>query len=256
MGQPPSHPQLLDWLATEFIRQGWSVKQLHRLIMNSEAYQMASSYYLASNIEKDPTNTFLWKFPLKRLEAEIIRDITLSASGQLNLKAGGPGFYPSIPSSVKEAGGKGRWVLTKEEPSTWRRGVYSQQKRNMKYPMFEVFDLPDSNFSCERRNVTTVPTQALTVLNNEFFLLQAKLFAERIARQAGPDSEAQITLLYQIALSRKPNPKELAGNLAYLNKQREYRLARGGGSESEINSAALTDLTHVILASNEFVYIN
>ena len=117
-------------------------------------------------------------------KAEAIRDVILSASGQLNLEAGGPPFFPSIPKSVREGYRQGVWNMTKEEPATWRRSVYTYWKRGLKYPMFEVHDQPDLNVTCEKRNVTTVPTQALTLLNNEFVLLQARHLAERVAREA------------------------------------------------------------------------
>jgi hypothetical protein len=266
MGARPSNPELLDWLATEFVQKGWSIKEMHRLMMNSEAYKMASSYYSASNNEKDPENILLWKFPVRRLEAEIIRDIILSASGQMNWEAGGDAFFPSIPKRVREGYRQGKWVLTKEEPATWRRSIYSYWKRGMKYPMFDVLDQPDVNVTAEKRNVSTVPTQALTLLNNEFVLLQAKHLAERVIREAGNDPEAQVKRLYSIGLSRDPNQRELQSNLAFLNRQREYHVARSGGaggsgsgsggSAPAINSNALTDLAHVMLNANEFVYIN
>ncbi len=252
MGIPPSHPELLDWLATEFIRQGWSVKQMHRLIMQSEAYRMDSGFYHAADAEKDPTNVYLWRYPLRRLEAEAIRDIILDASGNLNLQAGGEPFFPSIPKSVREGFRQGKWVLTKEEPATWRRSVYTYWKRGLKYPMFEVYDQPDLNVTCEKRNVTTVPTQALTLLNNEFVLLQAEHFAERVMRESGAGPRAQIGRLYRIALSRAPSAKELDRSLAFFEKQREYHAPR----TSKADLAALTDLAHVMLNSNEFVYIN
>ncbi len=253
MGMGPSHPELLDWLATEFIRQGWSIKQMHRLIMNSETYKMASSYSQAINLEKDPTNVYLWRFPLRRLEAEAIRDAILSASGQINLQAGGEPFFPAIPASVRESYRQGKWIMTKEEPSTWRRSVYAYWKRGLKYPMFEVHDQPDPNVTCERRNVTTVPTQALTMLNNEFVLMQARHFAERVMRDAGGDPEKQVRLLYRIALSREPAKKEMDHLLAFVQKQREYHSVQ---SADGATLAALTDLAHVMLNTNEFVYIN
>jgi hypothetical protein len=264
MGVPPTHPELLDWLATEFIRQGWSIKQMHRLIMNSETYKMASSFYNAPNAEKDADNIYVWRYPVRRLEGEVIRDIILSASGQINLEAGGPPFFPSIPQRVREGYRQGKWILTKEEPSNWRRSIYSYWKRGMKYPMFDVHDQPDQNVTVEKRNITTVPTQALTLLNNEFVLLQARYLAERVMREAGTDSpEAQVKTLYRIALSRQPTAKELAGQLDFLKKQREFRTARTsgegsgqGGGEQDIDVAVLSDLTHVMLNANEFVYIN
>jgi hypothetical protein len=254
MGGRPSHPELLDWLATEFVRQKWSIKQMNRLIMNSETYKMASSYAQATNLEKDPTNIYLWRFPLRRLEAEAIRDVILSASGQLNLQAGGEPFFPAIPKSVRESYLQGKWVMTKEEPATWRRGIYAYWKRGLKYPMFEVHDQPDPNVTCEMRNTTTVPTQALTLLNNEFVLLQARHFAERVLREAGADPLKQIRALYRIALSREPAQKEMAQLRAFLQKQRDYHIGKTAGSDSAL--AALTDLAHVMLNTNEFVYIN
>jgi hypothetical protein len=263
MGLPPSHPELLDWLATEFVRQGWSIKQMHRLVMNSETYKMQSAFYNARNAEKDPDNVHLWRYPVRRLDGEIIRDIILSASGKINLEAGGPPFFPSIPSRVREGYRQGKWILTKEEPATWRRSVYSYWKRGMKYPMFDVHDQPDQNVTTEKRNITTVPTQALTLLNNEFVLLQARHLAERVVREAGSDDPAiLVRTLYKIALSREPGPAELAGQVDFLRKQREFRSAGstgpGGGTEAarNVDLAALTDISHVMLNANEFVYIN
>jgi hypothetical protein len=258
MGVPPSHPELLDWLATEFVRQGWSIKKMHRLIMNSETYKMASSFYNAVDAEKDPTNTYLWRFPVRRLEGEAIRDVILSASGKINLEAGGPSFYPATPESVREGYAAGKWNLTKEEPATWRRSIYSYWKRGMKFPMFDVHDQPDQNVTTERRNVSTVPTQALTLLNNEFVLLQSRYLAERLISEAGADPTDQVKLLYRITLSRSPAEKELAGDLAFLSKEREMKLGPGSDSSAVDNAhlSALTHLAHVMLNTNEFIYID
>ncbi len=262
MGLPPSHPELLDWLATEFVRQGWSIKQMHRLMLNSEAYKMASVFYNAQDAEKDPQNTYLWRFPVRRLEGEAIRDVILAASGQLNLQAGGKPFFPVIPESVRDGYRAGRWDLTKEGPDTWRRSVYSYWKRGMKFPMFDVHDQPDQNVTTEKRNTSTVPTQALTLLNNEFVLMQARYFADRILKEAGSDPTAQIKTMYRIALSREPNKSELTGNLEFLNKEREFQAAKasgsgsGGSAQQSADLGALTNLAHVMLNFNEFVYIN
>ena len=133
---------------------------MHRLIMNSETYKMASAFSREADLKADPTNVYLWRFPPHRGEAELIRDITLDASGKLNRQFGGEPFFPSIPASLRADQPRGVWELTKEEPSTWRRAVYAYVKRGLKYPMFEVFDEPDLNVSCERRATSTVPTQA------------------------------------------------------------------------------------------------
>jgi hypothetical protein len=263
MGIRPSHPELLDWLATEFVRQGWSIKQMHRLIMNSETYKMESAFYNAGNAEKDPENVMLWRYPIRRLEGEILRDIILAASGQINLEAGGPPFFPSLPLRVREGYRQGKWVLTKEGPDTWRRSIYSYWKRGMKFPMFDVHDQPDQNVTTEKRNTTTVPTQALTLLNNEFVLLQARHLADRVMRESGSnDPAARVKTLYRIALSRQPSETELARQLEFLREQRDFQARKAAGSNSngatEPNPelAALTDLSHVMLNANEFVYIN
>jgi hypothetical protein len=252
MGMLPSNPELLDWLATEFVRQGWSIKQMQRLIMNSETYKMASSFAQTADLEKDPTNVYLWRFPLRRLEAEVIRDVVLDASGDLNLEAGGPPFFPAIPIAVRADQPRGTWDVTKEGPDTWKRSVYAYVKRGLKYPMFEVFDLPDLNVTCERRAVSTVPTQALTMLNNEFMLIQADHLAQRVVREAGQDPREQVKTMYRIALSREPGARELDNNVEFLKKQRALGVSRG---DSKADLSALADLADVTLNLNEFLYI-
>jgi hypothetical protein len=135
----------------------------------------------------------------------------------------------------------------------WRRGLYAYYKRGMRYPMFEVFDQPDPNVTCEERSTTTVPTQALTLLNNEFVLTQARHFAKRVLEQAGPEQDAQVRAAYQIALSRDPSAREIEMNVEFLNEH--YGLDRGRPSDDPALDA-LTDLCDVILNLNEFVYIN
>ena len=259
MGMLPSHPELLDWLATEFVRQGWSVKQMQRLIMTSATYKMASSFYRPANLEKDPTDNYLWRFPIRRLEAEIIRDVVLDASGDLNRQAGGPPFFPSIPISVRADQPRGVWELTKEGPDTWKRSVYAYVKRGLKYPMFEVYDQPDLNITCERRAVSTVPTQALTMLNNEFMLIEAGHFAQRVLKEAGADLAAQVKATYHIALGREPARQELETNVIFLKKQISEAGLRPAQSPmpdaGQAALSALTDLAHVVLNLNEFMYV-
>ena len=254
MGVLPSNPKLLDWLATEFVQKGWSIKQMHRLIMTSETYKMESAFSREANLKADPTNVYLWRFPPHRLEAEIIRDAILSASSQLNPQAGGEPFFPSIPIRLRADQPRGVWEVTKEEPSTWRRSVYAYVKRGLKYPIFEVFDQPDLNVTCERRATSTVPTQALTLLNNQFTLMQANYFADRIWKTAGPNPEKEVNEMYRIALSREPTSGEMQSNLAFLKKQTEAAFAKGGSGNSAAHTA-LNDLAHVTLNLNEFVYI-
>ena len=249
MGRRPTHPELLDWLALELVNQGWSVKALHRLILDSETYRMASAWN-PPGASADPENNLLWRYPSRRLEGEIVRDITLNAAGTLNLEAGGEPFFPPIPEAVRESFLKGRWQMTEPGPAVWRRSVYSYQKRGLRYPLFEVFDQPSMNVTCERRTTTTVPTQALTLLNNELILEQAALFAARVRTEAGADPAAQIDRAWRIALSRPPSAEEMAANRDFLARQRDYH-ARSGDPAL----AALTDLCDVVLNLNEFVYL-
>ncbi|MBM3811177.1 MAG: DUF1553 domain-containing protein [Acidimicrobiia bacterium] len=246
LGRPPSHPQLLDWLADEFIKSGWSVKHIHRLIMNSATYRAASAFPSAKALDEDPNNIYLWRFPIRRLEAEAIRDSILAVSGNLNLEAGGPAYFPVVADRVLQSVSKGIWNVAEDGPAVWRRGVYAYSKRGMKYPMFEVFDQPDPNVTCEMRDTSTVPTQALTLLNNEFVLRQARAFADRVLQLAGPEQSAQVRAAYRIALARDPSAAELSSNVQFLNRRMSSQPALD----------ALTDLCDVMLNLNEFLYIH
>jgi hypothetical protein len=252
LGQLPTHPELLDWLATEFVRKGWSIKSMHRLMMNSESYQMSSSFFEEANAKKDPRNDFLWRYRSRRLEAEIIRDTILAAAGNLNLEMGGKPFFPPIPKEVQESYPNGKWTANEEGPAVWRRSIYTYFKRGLRYPMFDVFDLPNLNVTCESRVTTTVPTQALTLLNNSFVLDQASYFAQRVTAQAGSEQDARIREAYRIALGRQPTAEEMNENVAFLNRQRGYH---DGESAENAELAALVDLCDVILNLNEFLYL-
>jgi hypothetical protein len=257
MGTQPSNQVLLDWLATEFVQKGWSVKAIQREIMNSETYKEASSFYDADSLAKDPTDQFMWRFPVKRMEAEIIRDAVLTASGDLNPQMGGPAFYPPVPKSiVTGASIRGTWTVTKDDPSTWRRSIYANIKRNLKYPMFDVFDQPNASLSCERRDVTTVATQALTLFNNETFLIQSQDVATRIEKEAGSDPAAQIKLLYRIAYSREATAKELQQGQEFLNKRMAADKSSSQDETTKLWLTPLAEFAHVVMNSNEFVYIN
>jgi Protein of unknown function (DUF1553)/Protein of unknown function (DUF1549) len=237
MGESPTHPELLDWLAVEFMNRGWSIKQLHRLIMTSEAYQMASAYVDTQNQEKDPQNQYLWRYRTQRLDAEIVRDSVLVVSGAINLSGGGKPVRPPLPETLVKSTIYNVWKSQEDGPEVWRRSLYVYRKRGMAYPMFEVFDMPDPNFSAGRRTISTVPTQALTLINNDFVLKQAQLFADRIKKEAGDDPLKQIDLAYRIALVRPPDDTELALATDLL------------GTHS------LVDLTHVLLNLSEFLYM-
>ena len=237
MGERPTHPELLDWLAVEFMNRGWSIKQMHRLMMTSEAYQMSSQYQDVGDMEKDPDNQSLWRFRIQRLDAEIVRDAMMAASGGLDLTMGGPPVFPHIPGEILRSMSEGIWKREEDGPRVWRRSVYVYRKRGLPFPMFEVFDLPDQNISCGRRNVSTVPTQALTLLNDEFVLRQSKLFANRVEEAAAGDAAKRIDLAYRIALSRPPRADEAKLAADFLKKR------------------SLADFTHVLLNLNEFLYV-
>ena len=253
LGQQPSHPKLLDWLAAEFVYRAWNIKRMHRLLVTSETFRMASDHCVETNATLDPDNNYLHRFRQQRLEAEGIRDIMLSASGNLNLQLGGKPFFPPVPDQVRLAVFKGIWNVTDDGPDVWRRSVYSYYKRGMRYPMFEVLDQPDPNVTCEARDVSTTATQALSLLNNKFVLRQAEYFAGRVRRHAGPEAGSQIHTAYQIALSRASSREELVWNLDFLNDQQQLHRGR---EISDAALAALTDLCHVLLNLSEFVYLN
>jgi hypothetical protein len=236
MGDQPTHQELLDWLAVEFVNRGWSVKQMHKLIMTSEAYQMASEYNSAANEQKDPENKSLWKFRINRVEGEIIRDSIMSVAGTLDLTMGGAPIFPFVPQNLLDSIERGIWRNTADGPKVWRRSVYIYAKRSLPFPMVHVFDLADLNVSFGARNVSTVPTQALTLLNNDFVLNQAKLFAQRLQKEAPEDVEKQVTLAYQLALTRPPTDKEMAA------------------ATKIIRSGSLVDFTDVMFNLSEFLY--
>src|SRR5215813_1457403 len=238
LGEAPSHPDLLDWLAVEFIERGWSVKQMHRLIMTSQAYQMASDD-IAANVAIDPENRLLWRMPRVRLEAEIIRDQILAVAGNLDRALGGPCVYPYIDPKLFQSSTKRTWPgKPDDDPSTWRRSLYVYSKRSIRYPLFETFDQPNLINSCDRRNSSTIAPQALLLMNNNFVLTEAKYFAERLRREAGDDARAQARKAYRLALGRAPTSFELA-------KTAEFIRSGPGG---------LAEFCHALFNLNEFVY--
>jgi hypothetical protein len=209
---------------------------MHRQIMNSEAYQMASKFENSDDMAKDPDDDQQWRFRIQRADAETVRDSILAVSGGLNLDMGGPPVFPYIPEEILKSITEGIWNREQDGPPVWRRSVYVYRKRILPLPLFEVFDLPDQNISCGRRNVSTVPTQALALLNDEFVLRQAKLFAGRLQEAAPNDPARQIELAYNIALSRSPDQQEKKLGLEFLKTR------------------SLADYAHVILNLNEFLY--
>jgi hypothetical protein len=217
-GEAPTHPELLDWLASELIAQGWHLKSLHRLIMTSEAYRMSSSGRPEA-MKMDPSNDLFWRFDMRRLTAEEIRDSILAVSGTLNLKMGGPGIYVDIPKQVlagQSRPGNGWGSSPLREQS--RRSIYIHAKRSLLTPILESFDLAETDRSTPVRFVTVQPTQALGMLNSEFLNLQAELFAERLRREAGKDARNQVRLGLSLTTGRPPTTAEIARGVNLLEK--------------------------------------
>ncbi|HEY7288695.1 MAG TPA: PSD1 and planctomycete cytochrome C domain-containing protein [Vicinamibacterales bacterium] len=235
MGDRPTHEELLDWMAVDFMKD-WSLKRINKMMMMSEAYQMASTFDDSADAAGDPENRFLWRFRPQRLDAEIVRDNMLAVGGNINLEVGGEPFFPFIPKDVLASQYRGKWVNTPDGPAASRRGVYVYQRRSLPYPMFDTFDHPDMNVTAGARHISTVPTQALTLLNNPFVLSQASLFAERVTKLAH-DPASQVDLAYRVALARPATPAEIQIGTDLIAHQ------------------TLAAFTHVILNLDEFMYM-
>ena len=237
-GVAPSHPELLDWLAVEFVESGWSVKHMHRLMLKSEAYRMADRD-IPANLEKDRENRFFWRQTRNRLEAEAIRDQILAVAGTLDRKRGGPAVRPYIDPKLFQSSTDRTWPgKTVGDPETWRRSLYVFSKRSIRYPMFEAFDQPDMVASCSRRTRSTVAPQALLMMNNADVLLQAKYFAQRVMLEAGHEPEARIDRAFELALARLPSATEKRAALDFVAAV----------------PTGLVDLCQTLFNLNEFVY--
>ncbi len=243
MGERPSNKELLDYLATTFVENGWSIKKMHRLILLSNTYQQSSAWN-AESAKADPSNKLYWRYPRHRLEGEAIRDSMLFLAGKLNFEMRGPGVFPPMPAGVVTRGG---WKKDEDPSEANRRSVYVFVRRNTRYPMFEVFDMPDTHESCARRNNTVTPSQSLELLNNELTLDWARSLAARISNDTGITPEAQVDRAYRLAYARTPTGEERRAALAFLDRQTAIVKDR---------NVALADFCHALLNSNEFLYVN
>ncbi|MDX1981999.1 MAG: DUF1549 and DUF1553 domain-containing protein [Bryobacteraceae bacterium] len=244
MGERPSHPELLDYLAATFIENGWSIKKMHRMILLSNTYQLSSAYD-ESAARLDSGNRLLWRFGRRRLEGETVRDAMLAVSGKLNLKMHGPGVFPPLPPGVITRGG---WKMDEDESEANRRSVYVFVRRNTRYPMFEAFDMPDTHESCARRNMTTSAGQALELMNNELVLDWSRSLAARVSNDAaGMSPQSQIERAYKLVYSRTPNAAEVKAAEAFLERHDKVTGNR---------QTTLVDFCHMLLNSNEFLYLN
>lgn len=217
-GTKPTHPELLDWLAAKFVESGWSVKAMHKMIMSSAAYQMSSRPNEAS-YAIDPVNDLFWRFDMRRLSAEEVRDTILWANGSLNTsKMFGPSIFTDIPDAVKA--GQSRpgagWGSSSAEDKV-RRSVYIHVKRSLLDPLIESFDFADTDQTCPVRFVTTQPTQALSMLNSEFSQQQAQQFADYIAKEAGDEVVPQIKLALSRVMQRQPTDAEVSRAMELIN---------------------------------------
>jgi Protein of unknown function (DUF1553)/Protein of unknown function (DUF1549)/Planctomycete cytochrome C len=248
-GTPPTHPGLLDWLASEFVDKGWSVKAMHRLIVTSSAYRM-SSRPDPKALAMDPENDLLWRFDLRRLEAEEVRDSILAVSGDLNAGVmGGPSIYPKIQREVlvgQSRPGSGWGRSSPEEQA--RRSIYVHIKRSLAVPLLASFDAADVDASCPVRFATTQPTQALSLLNGEAVNDQARIFADDVRAGAGDDPDARVRLVLRRATQRDPSPREVERGVEFL--------ARMQGRYGLDPSGSLAKFCLLTLNLNEFVYLD
>jgi hypothetical protein len=209
MGEPPSHPELLDWLASEFIQGGWSVKHLHRIILASSAFRQESTPRDEA-LAIDADARLLWRFPPRRLEGEAIRDAILLASGSLNRDMSGPGF-----DFFNQRGGLSDYIpVDHDDPSGWRRMIYAIKIRMQAVDVFGPFDCPDAGQMTPKRTQSITPIQALSLWNSTFVMRQAGLLADRVRDEAGSDLSAQIDRAVWLALSRPPTEVEAERLLA------------------------------------------
>jgi hypothetical protein len=232
MGSRPSHPELLDWLANQYVAGGMRMKPIHRLILNSNAWRQASSLPADPaerelTLKKDPENKFYSHFSRQRLEAEQLRDAMLAVSGTLNLKAGGPSVMVPIDSGLTQLlYNPAQWVATSDQTEHQRRSIYLFTKRNLRLPFMESFDAPDFQASCARRESSTHAPQALELLNGALANSQAEALAQRLEREAGKSPRRQVEQGYRLIAGRPPRPAELAAALQFLKTQprREFAL--------------------------------
>jgi hypothetical protein len=256
-GERPTHPELLDYLAWWFVHDAdWSLKKLHALIVNSSTYQQ-SREDREDYAGIDPENRLLWRRSLQRLECEPIRDSMLAVSGQMDRTMYGPPMYPFIPAEALEShADKSSIWPAYDERAAARRTVYAFTKRSLLTPMLEALDLCDTTRSSASRNVTTVPTQALTLYNGAFAMQQARHLALRLQREAGPELDRQIDLAWRLALCRPPSATELNVLRQFVaDEQRLLKTERGvTASPADLEFDARVQLGRVLFNLNEFVY--
>ncbi|MDE0293781.1 MAG: DUF1553 domain-containing protein, partial [Bryobacterales bacterium] len=254
LGAQPTHPKLLDWLAVDFMQNGWKMKRLHRLIMTSTVYRQSSRQTDAVHAAakaRDPLNKLLWRMNMRRLEAEAVRDSVIVVSGRLDPTVGGPAILIEHDAS-------GLQSIDRNDPTPnadRRRSLYVLARRNYPLNFLEVFDYPLMQTNCNRRINSATPLQSLTLMNDEFVLQHAEHIKNRVNDLSGTASiEGKIERAYRLALARKPNAMEMAISRDHLTKQRDlYR--KSNFADEKASGKALASLCQMLLASNEFLYV-
>jgi hypothetical protein len=247
-GEEPTHPELLDYLAARFVESGWSVKAMHRLILSSKTYQLAGVHDDA-NAANDPGNRWYWRADRRRLDAEAIRDSLLAVSGKLDRTRPGPHPFPPIE----------KWSWTQHAPfkdvyPTNHRSVYLMTQRFQRHPYLALFDGPDTNTTTEQRPTSTVPSQALFLMNNPFMKEQAEGFARRLM-VASEDTRLRVRLAYRLSVARSPTPIEEDAGVRYVQEYAK-RLDVLGASTERRDVEAWTSYARVLFCANEFVYLD
>ncbi|HEY0550026.1 MAG TPA: DUF1553 domain-containing protein, partial [Verrucomicrobiae bacterium] len=276
MGERPTHPELLDWLASDFVEHGWRLKRLHKLIMTSTAYRQSSRRNQKGN-EHDPENRYYWRKSVQRLDAEVLRDSILATSGALNKSMYGPPVpvRPDVHGQIvvgvdKTEGDNKMPIEVALKGEEFRRGIYIQVRRSRPLAMLHAFDAPVMEVNCERRQNSTVATQSLMLMNSQFILDQAAQFAQRLQKESGDDRRNQITRAWQLAFSRTPTEKESAGALEFLSRQIDHLKAVPEKTDEKAKKdekakpatkpdpelQALTDLCQALFSANEFLYVD
>jgi mono/diheme cytochrome c family protein len=276
LGETPSHPELLDWLASDFVEHGWRLKRLHKLIMSSTAYRESSRRNPIGD-ERDGEDRLYWRKPVQRLDAEVIRDAMLATSGSLNIKMFGPPVpvRPDVHGQIvvgvdKTEGDNKMPVDVSLNGEEFRRSIYIQVRRSRPLAMLHAFDAPVMEVNCDRRQPSTVPTQSLMLMNSQFILDQAARFAARLQKEAGEDPARRMDRAWQLAFNRSPTEQEsadalnfLSGQVEHLKKMADRESAQTKKDEKAKPAAkptpelqALTDLCQALLISNEFLYVD
>jgi hypothetical protein len=255
-GATPSHPELLDWLAVEFVESGWDLKYLHRMMVTSSAYRQDSSIdarnpMQARGLVVDRGNSLLWHANRQRLEGEALRDAMLSLSGELNLRMFGPSARPTLPPGVS----KYAWKADANPVDRHRRSIYVLAQRNQRYPLFEVFDLPDMHNSCPCRAKTTTAPQSLVLLNSGPVLRRAGEWARRLRASHGEDDLGLVASAFAGAWGRPAESDELRRGFGFLERAAKQNRAEGMSPEGA-RVMAVEMFCHALLCTNEFAYID